>query len=556
MPRERNTPEPHLSGAQALVAQLQALDVDVVFGIPGVHNLAIFEALRAARLKTVVVRHEQTAVFAADGYSRATGRLGVAVTTTGPGAANTAAAMGEARASRSSLLHISTQISLDGVEGRTGRFALHESPAQRELMNAVSVWSGSVARAEAIPTMVRNAAMAALGGRRGPAFVEIPFDLLDAPVEWRPGPGMEEPASWPEGALIDRAAEVLNGARRVAVWAGGGSIDAAPEIVAVAEALDAPVFTTFAGRGVIPPSHPLSVGLPPHEPAATELLKGCDAILLVGTDLDGMNTQGWRLPLPSKRVAINRVGSDARRNYPTEVILETSAVNGLRELLPAIAPRSRPTAAARISKARTEALQARKADKGSATAWRFISKVFAAIPEDCVVLADMAVAGYWTAAYHQPSAPRLLQFPLGWGTLGYALPASVGVAAAGSRALVICGDAGALFAIGELATLVQERAEVAVLVVNDSGYGMLRYDEKERFGKSLPSSDLVAPDFVKLAKAFGVQARASTPAGVTEALGWALTRKGPAVVEVKASFVPPLTTSPRWPLRGAKEARR
>src|SRR5438067_888497 len=139
------------NGADALVAQLEELGVEVVFGIPGVHNLAIFDALRRARIRTIVVRHEQTACYAADGYARATGRLGVCVTTTGPGAANAAAAMGEARASRSPVLHISTQVDSRILEGKTGRFSLHESPQQVELMSSVCQWAARVSRAEAIP---------------------------------------------------------------------------------------------------------------------------------------------------------------------------------------------------------------------------------------------------------------------------------------------------------------------------------------------------------------------------------------------------------------------
>src|SRR5437867_1786341 len=139
------------TGASALVAQLEELGVDVVFGIPGVHSLAIFDALRRSSIRTIVVRHEQTAGYAADGYARATGKLGVCVTTTGPGAANAAAAMGEARAARAPVLHISTQVSSRQVAGMTGRFSLHESPNQVELMGAVCLWSAHVARAEAIP---------------------------------------------------------------------------------------------------------------------------------------------------------------------------------------------------------------------------------------------------------------------------------------------------------------------------------------------------------------------------------------------------------------------
>src|SRR5439155_11682836 len=157
-------------------------------------------------------RHEQTCVFAADGYARATGRLGVAVTTTGPGAANTAAAMGEARASRSPVLHISTQSESRIFEGRGGRFSLHESPHQREMMDALARWSGTVANPDAIPTMVLRGGHEAFAGRRGPAFLEIPHDHLAALVRWGVQKPLRERGLPPEPAQIERAVKVLSSA--------------------------------------------------------------------------------------------------------------------------------------------------------------------------------------------------------------------------------------------------------------------------------------------------------------------------------------------------------
>jgi acetolactate synthase-1/2/3 large subunit len=170
------------------------------------------------------------------------------------------------------------------------------------------------------------------------------------------------------------------------------------------------------------------------------------------------------------------------------------------------------------------------------------------------VLADMCIPGYWAAGYWRAPGPRSFAYPLGWGTLGFALPAAVGAAASGRRALVITGDAGALYAIGELATAVQERLPIAVLVVNDDGYGMLRFDERARFGRAI-ASDLRTPDFVALGESFGVPSKRvsmrDTPAGVR----WAMEQDGPALLELPARLEPPLTTSPRWPLKGKPEAR-
>ena len=542
------------TGAEALVAQLEAAGVEAVFGIPGVHNLAIFDALRRSGIRTVLVRHEQTAGYAADGYARATGRVGVAVTTTGPGAANVAAAMGEARASRSPVLHVSTQIESRLGEGRGGRFSLHESPQQRELMAAVSVWSATVARAEAIPSMTARAIHEAFGGRRGPVFLEIPHDFLAAPVEPSAIPAATRRLE-PDERSLARASDALGKAKRPVVWAGGGVISAgASDAQAkVAETLDAPVVTTFAAKGVLSPAHPLLVGFPPHQPEVTALIERADAVLIAGSDLDGMNTQGWRIAFPRPRVSINTVPDDLRRNYAADVAVEADVRVTLEALLGRLEPRRRGTAARRVEEARAKAAASLRASKEFAAPYRFTERLSAAAG-DAIVVADMAVAGYWMAAYHRAPRPRLFQYPLGWGTLGYALPAAVGAAVAGHRVLAVCGDAGFLYAAGELATIAQEGLPVVVLVVDDGGYGMLRFDERERYGDVF-ADRLETPDLVALARAFGIEAGPTTAARAGTDVKRALATGEPALLAMKAAFAPPLTTSPRWPRKGRPEAR-
>lgn len=554
--RRATTASPAGTGAVALVSQLEAMDVEVVFGIPGVHNLAIFDALRRSRIRTVLVRHEQTCVFAADGYARATGRLGVAITTTGPGAANTAGAMGEARASRSPVLHLSTQIDSALLDGRGGRWSLHESPYQRELMDAVGVWSATVARADAIPSMVARAAHAAFTGRRGPVFLDIPTDLLDARAVTRAQPSIGERGFAAARRDLERAVAALESARRPVIWSGGGAIasGAGGILAEVAEALDAPIVTTFAGKGIVGREHPLLVGFPPHQPEVTKLIASSDAVLVVGSDLDGMNTQGWRLPLPRPRVSINTVAEDGRRNYACDVVIEADARDALESLLPMLPVRSRGTAARRVAAVREKCDAALRASTEFRAPYRFIQTLSEVVPPDTVVIADMAVPGYWAAGYYRAGGPNLFAYPLGWGTLGFALPAAIGTASAGRRTLAVCGDAGLMYAIGELATAMQERLPLAVLVVNDEGYGMLRFDERERFGETF-ASDLVTPDFVAMAKSFGASARRCAEKDLGATLAWALKRPGPALVEVRARWAPPPTTSARWPLKGKPEAR-
>jgi len=171
-----------------------------------------------------------------------------------------------------------------------------------------------------------------------------------------------------------------------------------------------------------------------------------------------------------------------------------------------------------------------------------------------MVVADMAVPGYWAAGYYAAPASRTFGYPLGWGTLGFALPAAIGAAATGRRAVVVCGDAGFLFAAGELATAVQEKFDLSIVLVDDHGYGMLRFDEDERYGRHF-AVDLHTPDFVALARSFGAKARAATTKSLDADLAWVVKQKGPALIALEAAWPPPLTTSPRWPLKGKREAR-
>jgi acetolactate synthase-1/2/3 large subunit len=464
--------------------------------------------------------------------------------------------MGEARASRSPVLHLGTQADTRTLAGTSGRGVLHESPEQRELMASVCVASTRARTASEVLPAVARSARSALAGRRGPAFVEIPHDLLAAPSDGAlpktaPFPARKRPLH----DAVAEAARLLERARSPVVWAGAGvaASEGSASLVRLAEVLDAPVVTTFGGKGTMPPDHELCVGLPPHQPEVTDLIARSDAIVVAGSDLDGHSTQGWRLRFPHPRIAINVVGDDARRNYAADLVLEADADASLAALADACAPRRR-SAAGRVAALRAAALADLRADRRSAEPLRFVERLGKAVPPDAIVIGDMAVPGYWCAAYLPVARPRGFAFPLGWGTLGFAFPAALGAAASGRRAIVVAGDAGFLFGAAELATAVQERLAITVVVVNDGGYGMLRYDEDERYGERF-AVDLATPDFVALAKAFGAHARAATPAQIGDALAWAAKRSGPSVIEVAAAWDPPLTTSPRWPLKGKPEAR-
>src|SRR5215218_7691838 len=480
------------TGAEAIVNQLEKAGVEVCFGLPGVHNLPLRDALRESPIRLVGVRHEQAAAYAADGYARASGKLGVALTTTGPGAANTLGAVGEAWASRTPILVIATDIPTTLRREGVYRGVLHETAGQGDMFRPVVRTGAVVSSADEIGRAVAHVVRAS----RGPAYLELPTDLLTASAD----PAASVPTTPMPASSEEAPYELIDAAERPLIWAGSGARDRADEVRALAERLAAPVLTTYGGRGVLPPGHPCNVGMPPHiEP-------------------------------------VNLDPEDAAKNYDVDVVVDAIEANRLRRRDGDVG-------------ARTRAVRAEACRELDPRALRFLDAVSYALPNDANVVCDMCIPGYWIAGFHGFHHPRKLQYPVGWGTLGFAFPAALGASLAGTGPTVsISGDGGFLFACGELATMAQERLPFTAVIVDDGGYGMLRYDQ-ELAGDPPFGVDLATPDFQALAESFGV--RAETVDGLDDTFGEALARHvtdgGPSVLVAKAeALVPPPTTSPNW----------
>ena len=300
------------------MSALEATDADVAFGLPGVHNLSLWRALGRSPIRLVGVRHEQTAAYAADGYARARGGLGVALTTTGPGAANTLAAVGEAWACRQPVLVIATDVPTSVRRPGQWRGALHEATDQAAMFGPVVKEAIRVSSADELGPAVTRAAAIALAPPQRPVYLEVPTDLLDGQA----GPAAAEAPAPPLPAPVDqaalgRAAALLEAAEAPLLWVGGGAVQsgAGPAVAALAERLAAPVILTYAARGLLAPDHPCLVTVPPHVPEAGGLWDEADLVLAIGSDLDGMMTQGWAMPAPPRLVAVNVDGHDAGKNY-------------------------------------------------------------------------------------------------------------------------------------------------------------------------------------------------------------------------------------------------
>ncbi len=537
------------TGGDLLVAALRDRGVETVFGLPGVHNLAAWEALRESSVRVVGVRHEQTAVYAADGLARATGRVGAAIVTTGPGAANTLGATGEAYASRSPVVVIATDVPTTLRRPGMLRGVLHETRDQAAMFAPVVKEAFVVDAAETIGAVIEQAVEVALTAPQGPVYVQIPTDLLSASVA-RPVAAERVPTALapPDAAALEQAAELLGAARRPLIWVGGGAVDAGAgaALALVAECLAAPVVETYMGRGVLAPDHPSWVGLPPHVPSVGALWDEADVVLAVGSDLDGMMTQNWLQPQPPRVVAINIDAADAVKSYDADVVLACDARVGLEALERRLSPRPRDGAIDGLATSRA-AFHA-ELERDQPLPARLLATLDAALPDETVVVCDMCIPGYWIGGFRRFAAPRRLAYPVGWGTLGFGFPASLGPALGQpDPVLAICGDGGFLFACGELATAAQEQADLTVLLVDDGGYGMLRFDQRHA-GQETFGVDLVTPDFTQLAQAFGVRAIEVDDVGepLERALREELATPGPGMVILRAAMDPPPTTSPLW----------
>ena len=520
------------TGAQAIADTLRTMGVDLVFGLPGVHNLALWPACEAAGIRIVGSRHEQGCAYAADGYARATGKVGVALVTTGPGAANTLGAVGEAWASKSPIVVIATDIPSTHRRAGTYRGVLHESTDQPGMFAPVT---------KVQTRCLEQAFGVASAPPTGPAYFEIPTDHLLGDHLLGDHGGFDFADEGSDGR--SHFGEIAD---RPLIWVGGGAKNATDQIDRLARRLGAPVVTTYSARGVLPAGHPHLVPAPPHEPQVTALIRRAGCTIVIGSDLDAMNTMAWKLPLPAPRFAINVDAADATKNYEMDWVFE-GTVEDLDETLIDTLPRRDPWFGdlAAIGHAVRDELRAAPETAESIEFLERTEEVLHA-HDDPVVFADMCVAGYWLAGHLAVHRARGLHYPIGWGTLGWAFPAGIGAAAAGLPSVAFVGDGGMLFALGELATVAQEQLPLTVVVVDDGGYGMLRYPREV-----VPGCELAAVDFVAVAEGFGIPATQVDGVGAAyeQALGGALAGGGPRLLHVRARLFPPRTTSPRWPMK-------
>jgi thiamine pyrophosphate-dependent acetolactate synthase large subunit-like protein len=539
------------SVAGAILELLGNNGVTRAFGIPGVHNLPFWDCDSDAAPRIIGVRHEQAAGYAADALYRATGVPSAALLTSGPGTANVLAAFGEAYISGSPVLVLASEVSQSLRSPSGPRGILHEMADQGAMFSAFGATARSAStRQEAVASAVL-ALRDALGTPPAGSYVGIPYDVLGE--EWTGRipdvPRAVVPDADPHE--VTDLAELIRMSSRVVLWLGGGVITSGAEQAAraLAHRLGAPVLTSYAGRGLLA-GDPLLVDAPVHEPEVAAVVGEADLLIVLGSSFDAMNTKNWRMTMPPRRAALT-LGDIITRTTDFDCIIHADVALGLEslaEILDGMGVTAREPWAD-VSGVRPAVLSRLAADPRTASGVQWIRQIESGWPVEGAVVCDMAVGAYWVGGDTSQPRPRRLMHAVGWGTLGYALPAAMGPASVGIPTLAVCGDGGPMFALGELATMAQESLPVTVLVVDDGGYGMLRYDQQV-FGHPIRGVDLLTPEWHALGTAFGITVE--TVARVEEisaALARALeaNRRGePRMVVWKAQLFPPRTQSPRW----------
>lgn len=524
-----------MTGGQAVVRALAEHGVDVAFGIPGVHTLAIYDALIDSPIRHVLGRHEQGVGFMADGYARASGKPGVALVITGPGVTNVATAIGEAYTDSSPVLVVASAEDQRWLGKMMGHY--HDIRDQTEAIRPVTMSQEQATTVGQVAPAIGAAFARMASGRPRPAYVEIPRDVLEAEAEIAfPDPVIAERPG-PKADDIAGAAEEIAAAKRVAIIAGGGAVaaDAGVAIAAIAERLGAPVITSQTGKGVIPEDHPYALGnLWARDNAVDALLRKADLALVIGTKLGGAETEDGAMRLPERMIRIDVDPEEIERNYrPRRGIVADArkAAEALREALAAAGVSKTGWAAEEIAAAREAALGKAFGMENAA----YLTALRRAVPRDGILVNDTTMMTYAAAKHFPCYAPRTFLVPAGYLTLGFSMPAAIGAKIAQPEKVVvsIVGDGGFQFTMQELATAKQFKVGLPIVIFNDSSYTAVKMDQAMRYDRRYLGVDLENPDFLGLGAAYGVPGvRATSPDELEAAVTEAARHDGPSIIDV------------------------
>jgi len=527
---------PQMSGGDAVVQALIAHGIKSIYCLPGIQNDHLFNALFDAgeAIGVIHTRHEQGAAYMALGAALATGRPQVFSVVPGPGLLNATAALATAQSTSAPVLALCGQIPSRFIGKRHGM--LHEIPDQIGILRTLTKWTARIEKPQDAPALVAQAFQSMTSGRQQPVGLEIAPDILQARADIDPAASLPPLAQTLDEDAIERAATLLQQAERPLIFVGGGALDAAQEVRALAERLGAPVATYRRGKGVMDDRHPLAQVLT----GGHALWATADVVLAVGTRLQ-WPTVIWGTDDKLKIIKLDADPDEIERIAKPEIGLVGDAAAVLARLndhlrhLPPERP-DRVAASLAVKQATAQKLAAALAPQLA-----FCRAIRDALPDNGVLVEELTQVAYASRVLYEARHPRSFITSGYQGTLGWGVATALGVKhALGDVPVVsINGDGGFMFTVQELATAVRHRIPLVTVVFNDAAYGNVRRMQIDVHGNRVIGSDLANPDFVKLGESFGIRSlRASGPEALRGALEKALAANEPALIEVPVGDMP------------------
>ncbi len=541
---------PQMTTAQALVRSLVREGIEVVFGLPGVQIMDVYDAFyHEPGIRLITTRHEQTAAYMADGYSRSTGKIGACLVVPGPGLLNASAGIGTAYASSSPVLLLTGQVESYNIGKGAG--AVHEVVDQLDVVKNITKWRSTIMQPGEAPEAVHEAMKQLKTGRPRPVALEIPSDVLahSSDVD------LLEPEVFPNQAPsrddIDEALNILTQAERPIIWAGGGInlSNANEELTRLAEALNAAVIVTAEGKGAIAENHPNYVGpyYYSHGPGHRVVPQG-DAILAIGTRLHFFNPVSWSFKPDQPIIHIDADPEELGRNWPEQLSICADAKLALQALLEGLSNRNASSRWTGEEIANHRSQDYRDTTEKAPNQVRIIESIRAELDDDAVLISGISSIGYWSHLAFPVLAPRSYLNTSYFATLGYAFPTGLGAKVGNPhrQVVVVTGDGGFMYALPDLATAVQEGINTVTVVFNDGALGASLRDQQVRYKGRVIGTQMQNPDFAAAAKAFGAE-------GLTldhydqlgPALADALKLEKPVIIDCPIeSWTPPFQIAP------------
>ena len=527
-----------LTGSQIIWKSLEREGVKTVFGYPGGAILPTYDALRHSKIHHVLVRHEQGATHMADGYARASGEVGVAIATSGPGATNMITGLATAMMDSSPIVCITGQVGSKLI----GSDAFQEVDITGIAL-PVTKHNYLVTRADELAETIHEAFLIAKSGRPGPVLIDVTKDAQQSSCEWEEAKVGLRRSYRPEypATAVEDALQMIRQARRPLILAGNGILisGAMREVMQLAETADIPIAVTLLGIGAVPGSHPLNLGMMGMHGEAwvNHAIQEADLLIALGMRFDDRVTGNLQNYAPrAKKIHVEIDPAEVNKNVRVDLALVGDLKDVLRQMVPRLQTCERKEWHQLINEFRGDAAVRdiqNLPDNGHLFAAHVINDLWRETRGEAVVVTDVGQHQMWEAQYYKHERPRSLITSGGLGTMGFALPAAIGakMSRPDAEVWVVVGDGGFQMTMPELATIVQEQLDINIAIINNGYLGMVRQWQEFFYEKNYQSTPLLSPDFTKIAEAYGIRATAvKSRSEVVPAVREARSHRGPMLI--------------------------